>query len=150
MSQTPPQFDEVIANEFLELTRRLLVQHPELRTVSVVLDYSGRLNEAGLREGIWLGRSGAVQAPDALAGSAGQTLKLLSRQLERGHLLLHELESRLAAVMREYMDKGPRRDHAIGEDDAVRAERAHVAAAPEEPGQRAGGAPLLPGSVQPG
>jgi hypothetical protein len=99
LSQLP--FDAQIVHDYRELTTQLLASHPELRSVVVVLDYHGKLNEAQVDHALWMGEAGAVTAPDAVLGGMGNILRVLHAMFERAALLQGALHDELARVLKE-------------------------------------------------
>ncbi len=56
MAETPESpkklpFDEAIVSRFRDLIHELLTDYPELRTVGIVLDWNGPLNDAAIKAG---------------------------------------------------------------------------------------------------
>ena len=61
-------FDEALCQKFRQLTNDCFNRHPELRSVVVVFDYNGGLNDAQVAKGLWLGENGAVKDIAAIFG----------------------------------------------------------------------------------
>jgi len=87
----PPPFDVAACELMREQILHVLAKHPEVRSISVSLDYFGNLNDADIHRGVWIDRSGAVTAPDAIFGSLFQTLRMLDLQLHRAVELIEAL-----------------------------------------------------------
>lgn len=106
---TPPEpeapqrkpFDQAVADELKEAILGVLVRHPEVRSVAVAIDYKGRLNDAPINHGIWIGEGGRVERPDAVFGSLFQTLKLLEEMFARALALGSGLRDAVTALMAE-------------------------------------------------
>jgi len=86
----PDCFDAKVVNEYVALTHRVLQGCPELRSVAVVLDYQGELNEVA-KSGVFVTRSGGYQDPKELLGGLEQTARMMAKQMEAsigliGHL----------------------------------------------------------------
>ena len=77
-------FDEAVVAAFRDTIHAVLTDHPELRTVGIVFDWNGALNEAPIKAGLWVGENaGGVNEPAAIAGSIPQTMKLRVQQVSR-------------------------------------------------------------------
>ena len=67
-----------------------------LRSVLVVFDYYGSLNDApDLNKAIWLGPQGAQQEPAGIIGSIGASLQATAHMLDRAFLLRNALREDL-------------------------------------------------------
>lgn len=75
-------FDAKLIRQFSEIVDAFLKECPELRGVVVVLDFQGELNEVA-KSGIWLTRSGTYGNPAEVLGAMDQTLRLLTKQMEK-------------------------------------------------------------------
>lgn len=91
ISNPPPgrPFDLAISEKLQAAIAPLFTEHPELRSVGVCLDYVGKLNEADVARGVWLGPEGIVADPAAVVGSAQACTNLLGMILQRAQQL-HE------------------------------------------------------------
>lgn len=87
-----PPFDEALQEAFRQLSFHSFLEYPELRSVVVVFDYAGELNEAPIRKGFWVGPHGKVQDYAALVGSFRQTLAMLKLQMAELEALGHSLD----------------------------------------------------------
>lgn len=103
MAETPESpkklpFDEAVVAEFKDTIHKALTDHPELRSVGVVFDWTGPLNEAAIKAGLWTGEDGGVNTPVAIAGSIHQTMKLLLQQVNRMATFEQGLKEELALI----------------------------------------------------
>ena len=99
-SESPKKlpFDEAVVAEFKDTIHKALTDHPELRSVGVIFDWNGPLNEAAIKAGLWTGEDGGVNQPAAIAGSIHQTMKLLLQQVNRMAQLEQGLKEELAII----------------------------------------------------
>ena len=77
--------------------QEVLATVPEVRSVVVVLDYFGPLNDAEISKGLWIGRKEPLPL-DAVFGSLMQTQRVVEEQTIHAFGQLQALKS---AVMRE-------------------------------------------------
>lgn len=61
----------------------ILLRHPEARSVLVVFDFHGQLNEAQIQKGVVMGRRGTVVGLDELQGVLWQTFGMVQHLLMR-------------------------------------------------------------------
>lgn len=95
-------FDESIQDAFKTTAMQQFLNHPELRSICVVLDFRGQLNTTrGIKYALWVEPSGLVSSPAAIIGSAMQCLRTMEVMLERAGALATSLHE---AVM-EKLDK---------------------------------------------
>lgn len=87
-------FDREIVAVFAEAATRAFLR-PELRSVTVVLDYVGNLNSADVPFGLWLSPDGPVTDPAAISGSMQQLARMVGLQCERAQALLWEASRQL-------------------------------------------------------
>ena len=59
------------------------MQYPELRSVAVICDYKGALNEAQVEKALWIGTGGAVKDIGAIMGGINNTLMVLDQMFMR-------------------------------------------------------------------
>lgn len=84
MTDAEPAPDKALCRALKEFAAAQLAVTPELRSVTVVLDWYGGLNDAPeVQHGVWVCSDGPVSAPDAVVGSALQTLRVLQHQIDR-------------------------------------------------------------------
>ena len=76
-------FDTVAVATMQAAAVAVLSQHPEVRSVVVVLDYHGELNEAKVNRALWIGENGPVTSLPALFGSVNVTLRTLDFMFRR-------------------------------------------------------------------
>lgn len=90
-----PFYNEVI-KELHEALTAVAAKHPEVGSMSAVVDWKGALNDADIPFGVWVSdMGGKVQDPARIIGSAWQTLKALNMQLEAGSAYLQKLQTAL-------------------------------------------------------
>ena len=98
-------FDKAALEKLRGCINECLTEHPELRSVVVVLDYHGTLNNSDVDKGIWIGTDGSVIRPEAVFGSIDNTMKILEVMFgrsvsmvegikEQAHVVMHELRKR--------------------------------------------------------
>lgn len=105
ISASPPTFDERAASTIKEWTRQLMVVTPELRSVTVVFDWNGALNDAQIQHGIWQSRlGGGNMPPDAIFGSLLQTLKVAEQQLASAYTVVDQLRAMALEASRTVRD----------------------------------------------
>lgn len=109
-------FDEAIISRFRDLIHELLTDHPELRTVGIVLDWNGPLNDAAIKAGLWICEDGGVATPVAIAGSINQTMKLLVQQVSRMSELEQGMREELAIIGQALVRKRQELIEAVGEE----------------------------------
>jgi hypothetical protein len=70
----PPQSPEIFDVKALKImqaaAQQVLSVVPEVRSVVVVFDYKGELNDSKINKGLWLGEGGGVSDPRAILGTA--------------------------------------------------------------------------------
>ena len=83
-------------------------QHPELRSVMIVFDWSGFLNDSKVPAGIWVsnGEDGKVDKPESVIGTGWQMLKLLDHVLLNAAALLKMREEQLKQVSEQLVVAG--------------------------------------------
>jgi hypothetical protein len=95
--ERPDTFDVRLCDEVRRFILERCAAYPEVRTVAVVVDYKGAINDAQVHDSVWLeidAPNGIVNSPAAAFGSALQTIKLLDGMVGRlfglvGHLREH-------------------------------------------------------------
>lgn len=102
----PKTFHEEAAELFQRVSQTLLNTHPEVRSVVSIFDYDGDLNNAKITNAVWVGRgpNGLVDSPEAIIGSAYQTLKLLGAILERSRMTLQAREWQILDVSKRLLE----------------------------------------------
>ena len=98
-------FDEALVAKFNDTIQRALTDHPELRSVAVVFDYTGNLNEAPIKAGIWKGEDGHVVGAGAIIGSIQQMLKVLGQQFVRVQGLEQGMREELTIIGQELVKR---------------------------------------------
>jgi hypothetical protein len=96
--ERPKPFNEQINQKIFKFLQDLLLEHGEVRSLAVVIDWYGALNDAPIGAAVWVGEDGPVQGADAIMGSAQQTIKLLSQQFGRLHSLNQAVRGDLDVV----------------------------------------------------
>lgn len=96
-------FDRRAEAEFRKAAAAAFAACPELRSVGVVFDFYGRLNDAaGVSHGVWLDDAGGPpRAGDAVMGSVFATLRHLGRQMEAAVDLAVALRDDVTALTAE-------------------------------------------------
>ena len=72
-------FDKAAISTMRATALNVIAAHAEVRSVIVVIDYAGELNEANVDKGLWVGEDGAVTKIDAIHGSIGNTVAVLEQ-----------------------------------------------------------------------
>jgi hypothetical protein len=75
--------------------------HPEIRSVIVVLDYHDRLNDAKLPQVLWIEDGAPAHSPAALVGSMQCMLRMLLAGLARTDEVVHSMAASALAVATE-------------------------------------------------
>jgi hypothetical protein len=70
------RFDEAAVKEMREAATLVFSRHPEVRSIAVVFDYRGALNDANVNKALWLGPDGPVRKLDGMFGSLANMLRL--------------------------------------------------------------------------
>ena len=101
--------DKAVCRALKEAAAAQLAVTPELRSVTVVLDWYGGLNDAPeMQHGVWVSADGPVSAPDAVVGSALQTLRVLQHQVDRMPEVILTLQKELTRLVGKVVEE--RRD----------------------------------------
>jgi hypothetical protein len=99
-------FDEDCVDRFQELAQDCLLDHPELRNVSVVFCWKGGLNDTtGVRKGLWLGDSGPVVDLPGIFGGLFQSLKMVDDQAARAFQLVQQLREEAQVLGQDIVNK---------------------------------------------
>ena len=127
-NEEPLTFDQTISRTFAATAQSVLAACPELRSVTICLDYRGRLNDAGVARVVWVGPGldhnitvnlnaigdNQVTSPDAVIGSMQVLLLALRATITRAEELESALLGRLTATttaliekMKQYADQNP-------------------------------------------
>jgi hypothetical protein len=131
-------FDARVMDLFRAVSQQAINETPEIRGVSVMIDYYGELNEAA-KSALWVTRTGSYQDVKEVFGGLEQTGRLMARQAETAvnlvggmALQVKEWQDRVAALKAEYQtlkeqhggetnqgspSPGPEREEATTETD---------------------------------
>ena len=99
-----PMFDESIARTIQETVQKVLLDHPELRSVGVFFDYRGSLNDANVIRGVWQCSEGDVISPDAVSGSMTACARMMGMIHNRVIEVGNAYDTALLKTMKEYAD----------------------------------------------
>lgn len=99
-------FDEKINAVFRPAINDAFAAVPELRSVVVVYDYYGRLNDAqDIGKGMWLSADGSSPRPsDAIVGSIASTLQCLAHMLDDAFQMVGQLNQEYVDVSRKLLE----------------------------------------------
>lgn len=102
-----PTFDQAALARMRTAGLDILLDHPEVRSVSVVLDFAEGLNDApSLQRGIWFGTDGrAVNHLPAVLGSVRNTLAMLEVMMQRAAAINQNLRSEAAALGKTIIER---------------------------------------------
>ncbi len=73
---TRETFDQQIIATLTGTLQALCLKHPEIRSLSVAIDWQEPLNDSKLPHGLWMGADGPVLLPAAIIGSGFQVLRM--------------------------------------------------------------------------
>lgn len=76
-AQPAMPFDQSLAMTGRDYAIRVLSEHPELRSVVIVFDYNGRLNDAQVNKAVFHSSSGAQATPEAIFGTMNNTFQMI-------------------------------------------------------------------------
>lgn len=93
-------FDEKLNSIFRDASQNAFLKIPELRSVVIVYDFFGKLNDAqGVNKGMWLHASGSGDKPaDSIVGSAGATIQALAHMIDEQMAMYAKLSNELLEV----------------------------------------------------
>lgn len=105
--QTKLLFDEKLNELFRPTANQAFTTCNELRSVLVIFDYYGALNDTpGVSKGLWLSADGnSPRATDSIVGSVGNTLQCLANMFDDMFARYQELQQRLVVVSQEVLEK---------------------------------------------
>ncbi len=105
-AETPTMFHERLEEKFRRTMEEALAEELEvLRSVCVVFDYAGPLNDAdGITKVIWLGPNGQVTNPSSIIGSAGNTLTAAAFMLDRAFTVLESVKKETEKTFQQYKE----------------------------------------------
>ena len=95
--ETPLTFEVKAQQPVRAAIQAVLATVPEVRSVVVIFDYFGALNDAEISKGLWLGRKDPLPL-DAVFGSLMQTQRVLEEQTIHAY---GQLQALRAAVVTE-------------------------------------------------
>lgn len=99
-------FDDDCVVRFQELAQACMLDHPELRNVSIVFCWKGGLNDtAGVSKGLWLGDSGPVTDLPGIFGGLFQSLKMVDEQAARAFKLVDQLREEAQVLGHDIISK---------------------------------------------
>ncbi|MFW6062395.1 MAG: hypothetical protein ACOC93_06260, partial [Planctomycetota bacterium] len=95
--QPPPHlpFDQALCHEFRQHAAQALVAHPELRSVVVVFDYHGGLNDGSPQKGVWTSAQGAVHDPPAIFGGLQNMMEISQQVMRRADVVRQHLQDQV-------------------------------------------------------
>jgi hypothetical protein len=102
----PLMFFEKLDGFFRDASQRGFLSVPELRSVVIVYDFHGNLNDTpGIPKGMWLHSEGGAEKPaDSITGSAGATIQALAHMLDEQMSLYTRLTTELVEVSKALVD----------------------------------------------
>jgi hypothetical protein len=98
-------FDQALTEQFRKHIHDAISAHPELRSVAVVFDYGGNLNDANVLKGVWQGEKGPVSDIPSVMGSITNGMAILSHQTQRLGQINKALQDDLIAVSRTLIQR---------------------------------------------
>jgi hypothetical protein len=96
-----PTFDQTVIDKLREAVQSIILETPEVKTVSATVCWQGDLNNAKILHGVWIGANGVVSQADEIFGSAWQTMRMLKEQVNRAEEMLTWLQDRFQALAAE-------------------------------------------------
>lgn len=94
----PTSFDRDVAEAFRKVITEQLSKHPELRSVAIVFDWRGSLNDRpDVIKGMWLNDRGRVEDPAAVFGGLQNTALMLRGMSDRAD----ECQSNMRELVRQ-------------------------------------------------
>ena len=111
-------FDQHLVEMLSSVVGDCFLQHGDvLRSVVIVFDYYGALNDADVTHAIWQGPQGTVTTPEGIVGSISSTMKYLEVAMRR----LYQLHGHLATELVN-MEKKILEDYQAREAQAQKAQ----------------------------
>jgi len=100
-------FEEKLQDFYRKTSDKAFLAVPELRSVVIVFDYKGKLNDApGVNKGMWLHAEGGAEKPaDSIVGSAGATIQALAHIIDEQMNLYSKLSNELLEVSKALVAK---------------------------------------------
>ena len=98
---TGQPFDKAALSRMRETAQTVIAAHPEIRSVIVVMDYKGALNDAKVDRAVWIGDQGPVTAVDGLFGSLSSMLRVLELMFQRIVVKENELKDQIVVIGNE-------------------------------------------------
>ena len=83
----------------------VIADHPEIRSVVIVFDYAGSLNELNIRCSAWIGAKGIVTDPSAIVGAVNNVLMTALSLVARGGMTAQSMRDELLQVAKELLAK---------------------------------------------
>ena len=99
--KTQVPFDTAILEKFKATVNQALAEHPELRSVAVVFDFEGGLNDAQVNKGLWVGRDGPVIQPNAIFGSIKNVQMMVETMFDRSVVLTQDMKEQVQIIAQE-------------------------------------------------
>ncbi len=145
LMQPPPDeqddrlsFEQKILAEFRVTAFERFAAHPELRSVVVVLDYAGALNDAPIDKALWIGKDGPINNIAAVLGSLDNVIATLEPMFARAITLNRNLRDQATVLGTELIKRRKELD------ELTAAIAAAKNAATVQPSSDSGGGNLLP------
>lgn len=100
-------FDSQLVELFRPTIDQAFISHGDvLRSVVVVLDYYGALNDTdGINKAIWLGPEGPQNDPAGIVGSIGVTLQAAAHMFDRSFQLLHTIREEMESTLTDLHER---------------------------------------------
>jgi len=76
-------FDKAATALLKKAAQQVLGEHPEVRSVIMILDYKGSLNDADVDKALWIGESGQVTQLDAMFGAVAGLMRVMNHVMAR-------------------------------------------------------------------
>ena len=115
-------FDSQLVELFRPTIDQAFLSHGDvLRSVVVVLDYYGALNDTdGINKAIWLGPEGPQSDPAGIVGSIGVTLQAAAHMFDRSFQLLHTIREEMESTLKDLHERKVELESVTKELDALK------------------------------
>jgi hypothetical protein len=127
-------FDKALAKKFQDVIQEALLDHPELRSVAVVFDFVGDLNDGGADRGVWIGEDGPVRTLEGIHGSIAQMLRMSEMMFVRAQALSNQMREDAAVIGQELVRRQKQLEDGSGAAEDKEVARPESPASPSDEG----------------
>lgn len=118
----PRPFDEELVRKFQAACQDAFLDHPELRSVAIVFDYMGGLNDAEISKGIWVSEDGAVKTLEGIHGSLQQLMRMMETMFVRASALSEQMREQATVIGQELVRRKQELETMNAEEESSQAE----------------------------